>query len=161
MFHKNTVYEYQKKRNHPCEKHIKSIRCSLYRLNFQYYLQVIKEHKYRESKYPQLILCMLYKASCFLRNVSEPATHFTGPQSSSQMVMSLKHCCLGSDLNYLFNPLFRHTLWHPRGGTEIVVAVVVSYLFTKLSVCRDYVSQGALHYFQQSSAQKINLDGLI
>lgn len=45
------------------KKHIKSMQCSLYRLHFQYYLQVIKEHNHHESKYPQLILPMLYKAS--------------------------------------------------------------------------------------------------
>lgn len=63
VFHKNIVFQYWKKRNHPREKHVKSMQCSLYRLNFQYYLQLIKEHKYHESKYPQLILCMLCKTS--------------------------------------------------------------------------------------------------
>ena len=133
MFHKK-VYEYWKKRNHTCEKRVKSMMCSLYRLNFQYYLQVIKEHKYHKSKYPQLILCMLYRESI-------PEETYRNPQSSSRMVMTLKRCCLGSDVDYLFNPVFRHTLWHPRGGTEMLLLFSLFIYLLSYKAFRAHVKE--------------------
>lgn len=86
--------------------------------------------------------------------------HFTGPQSNSQMVMTLKHCCLGSDLNYLLPFVQTYLVASHKRYWNIIIC---SFIYKAFSVHEKetMLARGTLHYLRQSSVQKINLGRLM